>query len=283
MSPFILDTNGEIVVKYTYDAWGNHKVLDSNGVENTQATFVGNINPYRYRGYYYDSETGLYFLKTRYYDPMVGRFISMDDVAYIDPETIGGLNLFAYCNNNPVMNVDPSGHSSVLGFLLTVVISAAISFSIDVGTQLHKNDWNFSAVDLGSAFNSAIVGGAMGAVFSLGVGVLGPVIAGSATASWGTSLVMSGVSAIASFGAGVLGYSVEELWNDRTLNIKDAMIQGAFTALEGIINYTFGGFVGSFGKVGTATEHWKTLLEKFYIKPFEIIFEFTKNALNGEV
>ncbi len=72
---------------------------------------IAAINPYRYRGYYYDTETGLYFLKARYYDPAVGRFISMDDVAYIDPETIGGLNLFAYCNNNPVMNFDPSGHS----------------------------------------------------------------------------------------------------------------------------------------------------------------------------
>ena len=50
------------------------------------------LNPFKYRGYYYDSETNLYFLKTRYYDPQVGRFISMDDVAYIDPETVGGTN-----------------------------------------------------------------------------------------------------------------------------------------------------------------------------------------------
>ncbi len=99
----IIDNIGNIVVEYTYDAWGNHV---SKG--NAQ---IAAINPYRYRGYYYDTETGLYFLKTRYYDPAVGRFISMDDVAYIDPETIGGLNLFAYCNNNPVMNFDPSGHS----------------------------------------------------------------------------------------------------------------------------------------------------------------------------
>ena len=82
----IIDTNGNIVVEYTYNAWGVHTFTGNED--------LANINPYRYRGYYYDSETGLYFLKTRYYDPAVGRFISMDDVAYIDPETIGGTNLF---------------------------------------------------------------------------------------------------------------------------------------------------------------------------------------------
>ena len=62
------------------------------------------------RGYYYDTETELYFLKTRYYDPEVGRFISVDGIEYLDPETINGLNLYAYCNNNPVTNVDPNGN-----------------------------------------------------------------------------------------------------------------------------------------------------------------------------
>ena len=115
----IVDTSGNVVVKYVYDAWGNHKVLSPDGTENTDSTFIGNINPYRYRGYYYDTETGLYFLQARYYDPEICRFISMDDVTYIDPETIGGLNLFAYCNNNPVMNVDPYGNSFLAAMLIT--------------------------------------------------------------------------------------------------------------------------------------------------------------------
>ena len=55
------------------------------------------------RGYYYDTETELYFLKTRYYDPEVGRFISVDGIEYLDPETINGLNLYAYCNNNQIL------------------------------------------------------------------------------------------------------------------------------------------------------------------------------------
>ena len=105
----MLDISGNIVVKYTYDAWGNHKVLNASGVENTSVYFIGNINPIRYRGYYYDVETGLYYLQSRYYDPQTGRFINIDDISYLDPENINGLNLFAYCSDNPVMRVDPNG------------------------------------------------------------------------------------------------------------------------------------------------------------------------------
>ena len=98
----ILDSYGNAVVEYSYDAWGN------NNVGGTSVT-LGNLNPFRYRGYYYDTETKLYFLQTRYYDPEVGRFINIDNIDYIDPETINGLNLYAYCNNNPVNYYDPSG------------------------------------------------------------------------------------------------------------------------------------------------------------------------------
>ncbi len=67
------------------------------------------LNPFRYRSYYYDTETELYYLQTRYYDPELGRFISQDSIEYAAPETINGLNLYAYCGNNPVMNIDPTG------------------------------------------------------------------------------------------------------------------------------------------------------------------------------
>ena len=84
-------------------------MMNPDGSKNESSTFIGNINPFRYRGYYYDVETGLYYLKTRYYDPEVGRFITIDDISYLAPDTINGLNLYAYCGNNPVMNVDPNG------------------------------------------------------------------------------------------------------------------------------------------------------------------------------
>ena len=106
----LLDANGKVVVQYVYDAWGNHAVLDSNGNDLTSSSHIGNRNPFRYRGYFYDVETGLYYLQTRYYDPEVGRFLNMDDVSYADPEQFHGLNLYAYCANDPVNNVDPTGH-----------------------------------------------------------------------------------------------------------------------------------------------------------------------------
>ena len=99
------------MVRYRYDGWGNHVVLNPDGSKNESDTFIGNINPFRYRGYYYDAETGLYYLKTRYYDPETGRFITIDDVSYLAPDTINGLNLYAYCGNNPVMRIDENGNA----------------------------------------------------------------------------------------------------------------------------------------------------------------------------
>ena len=102
----LLDNTGTVVVKYTYNAWGEciTTVVDST------CEAIANLNPFRYRSYYFDTETNLYFLKTRYYDPVVGRFITIDDTSYLAPDTINGLNLYAYCGNNPVMRVDPNGN-----------------------------------------------------------------------------------------------------------------------------------------------------------------------------
>ena len=97
----IYDTAGNRVVTYTYDAWG--KILSVTG---TAANTIGRYNPFRYRGYYYDNETGFYYLNSRYYDPGVGRFINADGQLN---ESALGYNLFAYCENNPVMRYDPLG------------------------------------------------------------------------------------------------------------------------------------------------------------------------------
>ena len=99
----LLDKTGAAVVEYKYDAWGKCQTTVVDSAANTIAA----LNPFRYRGYYFDTETGFYFLKTRYYDPEIGRFITIDDISYLTPERINGLNLYAYCNDNPVMGYDP--------------------------------------------------------------------------------------------------------------------------------------------------------------------------------
>ena len=100
----IYDANGEKQVEYAYDAWGNCEIVYG---ENSN---LASLNPIRYRGYYYDTETSLFWLSSRYYSPELCRFISQDDVSYLDPTSINGLNLYAYCMNNPIMYADPSGH-----------------------------------------------------------------------------------------------------------------------------------------------------------------------------
>ncbi len=96
-------STGKLVVTYTYDAWGKLVKL-----EDTTANSVGTQNPFRYRGYYYDTETSLYYLQSRYYDPDTGRFISADGQLN---EGVLGYNMFAYCENNPVNRADSTGEA----------------------------------------------------------------------------------------------------------------------------------------------------------------------------
>ena len=100
----IYNNLGALQCRYEYDAWGNHKVYNASGSEiSAEVLNIGNINPIRYRGYYWDKEFGLYYLQSRYYDPALGRFISADSVEYLEPNDIIGLNLYAYCYDNPIM------------------------------------------------------------------------------------------------------------------------------------------------------------------------------------
>lgn len=100
----IVDSIGTTVVSYVYDAWGY--LINITG---SQATTLGVLNPIRYRGYYYDTETGYYYLQSRYYDPLWGRFINADVCDYLEETEMLFCNFFAYCNNNPIMLSDPSG------------------------------------------------------------------------------------------------------------------------------------------------------------------------------
>ena len=106
----ILNSYGGVAAIYTYDAWGkNLQITDKDGNDvSGDPDHIANINPFRYRGYYYDAETGWYYLNARYYDPNVGRFLSPDTILGANGG-LQGYNLFAYCNNNPVMFADPSG------------------------------------------------------------------------------------------------------------------------------------------------------------------------------
>ncbi len=213
----LLDSNGNVVVRYVYDAWGNHAVLGTDGNDISDANHIGILNPFRYRGYFYDEETGLYYLKTRYYDPETGRFITIDDISYIDPETINGLNLYAYCGNNPVMNVDPTGTFFLMALLIGLIAGAVIGGAVN-GVIAYNNGargWEL----VGQIALGAVVGGVIGAAAGAVVGV------GGAIMGMGANLLGMGLS-----GGG--------------LALANGMVLGAgATALVGVAGVAVGGVV----------------------------------------
>ena len=102
----VYGADGTKLVSYVYDAWGNQTVTFLNGGENTAAV----NNPFRYRGYYYDNDLGLYYLNSRYYDAKIGRFINIDSLMSGTNGYLQGFNLYAYCFNNPVNLIDGNGN-----------------------------------------------------------------------------------------------------------------------------------------------------------------------------
>ncbi len=114
----IIDGTGSIVVKYSYDAWGT-PIAITDGAGNDvsgNASHIANINPFRYRGYFYDVETGLYYLQSRYYDSQVGRFVNADGYISTGQDVLGH-NMFAYCGNNPVNMSDLTGEFAITATL----------------------------------------------------------------------------------------------------------------------------------------------------------------------
>jgi len=117
---------GTKLISYNYDAWGNFTASYYNG---TTSSSIAARNPFRYRGYYYDADLGLYYLQTRYYDSVTGRFINAD--GYVSTgQGILGNNMFAYCNNNPVMFTDPTGEMSALAIVGIVVGVIAVAVAV---------------------------------------------------------------------------------------------------------------------------------------------------------
>ncbi len=99
----IVDISGNLVVKYSYDAYGKCTI-------SSDSASIGRINPFRFKGYYFDSETGFYYCNSRYYVPEWGRWLTSDLIEYLDPTSVNGMNLYAYCYGDPINYCDPSGH-----------------------------------------------------------------------------------------------------------------------------------------------------------------------------
>ena len=223
----ILNSYGRVAAIYTYDAWGKIlQITDGSGNDvSTDTSHIANINPFRYRGYYYDVETGWYYLNARYYDPNVGRFLSPDDtdLLLLSPRALTDKNLYAYCDNNPVIRVDGNGEAwhIAIGAFVGGIFGGAAKFV----SNLIEGEDVFDGV--GSAF---LTGAASGALAATGVGVFGSIVGNA-----GISMVGNATTQI-----------VENKGFDN-FDVGDMLIDG-----------TIGGISGAVGGSGYGSKHLKT-------------------------
>ena len=199
----LIDKTGATVVEYTYDTWG--KLLSTTG--SLAATF-GAEQPFRYRGYVYDEETGWYYLQSRYYNPEVGRFISAD-VYLSTGQGVLGHNAYAYCGNNPVNFVDPTGELFISILLACVVGGVIIGGTVGgIAGNAHANSRGYT----GWSKTKCILAGIGIGGFAVGaVGYFAAPIVVSATGVAGISITSAGISTVAAVGAsfGKLGTLIE--------------------------------------------------------------------------
>ena len=233
----IIDANGVMQAEYIYSPWG--EIISAEGD-------LAEINPLRYRGYYYDSETGFYYLQSRYYDPENHRFINADTYASTDSGDAIACNMFAYCQNNPVMLGDENGE--IAGWLVRAIVGAAVGTITGAISALVTGG---SAKDvLSSAAVGFVTGGIVGATGSMKAGkIVGRAVASAinggytyysarkAGASVGGAALAAGASAAISYGtASLSALAGDDLLvgtvSDLNIGLGGALTSSGVTALS---------------------------------------------------
>ena len=170
----IIDDYAERVVNYEYSAWG--ELLSVTG---SKADTVGTLNPFRYRGYCYDTETGFYYLNSRYYDPTTQRFVNEDGILGANQDIIG-YNIFTYCSNDPVNMHDSTGSRAVendhrgawimvtnTGMLISCSRKETVISTIPANKYKPSTDLKYSAESIQQAFNNSPKGGDFDGAYGL--------------------------------------------------------------------------------------------------------------------
>ncbi len=224
----IIDSkSSKVITRYNYDAWGRHEIRDENNnivvdldgtiyneYVDTINEFIGYINPIRYRGYFFDNETSLYYLNARYYNPKLGRFISLDTLSILD-DTMGeinGLNLYMYCKDNPVMYADPSGC-----FAISLLVGLFVSFAIGTAASAISQYFQYGNVNWLQAGVDGLFAVASTALAYTGIGLIGSIVAGAGMGlaqytldsavfhddfSWSGALIATGLGALGGLASG---------------------------------------------------------------------------------
>ena len=265
----IIDGSGNLVVKYSYTAYGKVTV-----VSDTSGVGIGSINPFRYKGYYYDVETQLYWVSSRYYSPELCRWISPDSIEYLDPESINGLNLYCYCMNNPIMYADPSGCFPVLACILG--LTALVGMGLTIGGVASDNNL-MTAIGLTMVAIPALISGGMalycaGAVGTMAIGGI------TAVAGLGTGLFASAEYQETFTGNNwMLDAGMSEEWyNGLMLATAAIATAGTVASMAGVTRYQ---------KFGNSNWHggWRKMRSHFidHGKPqmgYTNVFDYTNGA-----
>ena len=257
----VYNSAGTKVVGFTYDAYGNCTVSGD-----TSLAYRCKI---RYRGYYFDTETGLYWVQTRYYNPEWCRWISPDTLDYLDPETAHGLNLYAYCGDDPVNFADPSGHLGVFfTVLLATLAGATFGAFKGVAKQIYNGEqwnWDASSWDFKEIGKEILLGSATGFAFGLG-GVAGGIVKGSFQAITVAGKTLSvaqsvgfllGTALTGNFVAGFAGYAIQNAGTSEKFNIGSGILEGIGQAGKGLVAFFAGGLytASGFWKVGKGAKN----------------------------
>ena len=200
----IVNESGTLVGKYEYSAYGKCTILvDTDG--------IATLNPFRFKCYYYDTESGMYYCQTRYFVPEWGRWLNADSPNFLQFDNINGMNLFAYCNNSPVMYSDPSGQIGLSFIFFSMLIGGLIggALSYAEASKANLTGWDKLLATLGGVIFGAATSGA----FALGgAAVVGLTVAGKAI----SGVTLFGIATFGTATAGALNYTLKSIAYDIT-------------------------------------------------------------------
>ena len=285
-----------MILLYEYGAWGNCTI--TSGEDNPIVV----ANPFRYRGYYYDTETGLYYCNARYYDPQTGRFISADSTDYLDPSSMNGMNLYAYCINNPVNYFDRSGHMPEwLGWIFSgiAIVGGIILCATGVGGILGGVLIGAGAGSLingyvtkanGGDFTVGYIGGAIsGALCGIGAG-LGGLAFSAATQAVNFSCIGYltlglGASFVGGFAGNLAGTVYTSYYEGVDIDWQETL---EMSTLMGVLNVFAGigsgmsSIVGEIGKVAVnINSKWSLrILAGFIAGGTEALYDLTSYSVS---
>jgi len=244
----IVNSSGTKVVEYLYDSWG--KLVNTTG---SLASTVGAKNPYRYRGYRYDAETGLYYLQSRYYDPVVKRFINADELTSTGQGTIGN-NMFVYCGSNPIARSDSRG------FFWHLVIGGVVGGIIGgISSALSGGDVTDILISVASGADSGVLAAS-------GAGVLAQSL-GSAALS------------MASNAAQQMNHIIKDETGETKFRVGDMLFDG----FVGLVCGARGGNGASYGNTAGINSAWKQLSKRgIFNKKAQVYFAKTAHGKGGK-